>query len=294
MYVLPTMCIQATKYVHRPWMQTVIVRIFVPVASWLLVIDFSFPSSFFPGLRQTGSWCRRLKPPNSYGLWSQRCIHGYVLYVLMYNVYFLYYLLYSWIMWHIHILCIFIIMYYYITYRHICIPWRNIQFHFALGLRVLILVQFDSVDYYFRPTQNQVFHVKQKTSGRSYAMKVLHKVGILAKLFPGKVTDFRWRVYSNRFWFYWHEEFFRIFQYEHMKSNTQCCPLFLELREVWMKFWSFLFQQSYTFVIKLMAKSWDMQPENIMFVWKSWECWRLDSLKQICMYIYIYTHHGNW
>ena len=119
----------------------------------------------------------------------------------------IYYLLYSWIMWHIHI------WYTYTIYIYICISQfisvlytdtfvfheEPMHFHFVLGLRVL-LVEFN-VDYVsslgWSWLFGQVFHVKQKTTGRSYAMKVLHKAGILA--FPGKVFDVRW-VYAKRFW----------------------------------------------------------------------------------------------
>lgn len=220
-------------------MQIVIVRIFVPVASvgcWWLI--FHFPSSFFPGLTETSSWCRLLKPVNSHGLWSPRCIHGYST-MLMYKLKPLYYLLYSWIMWHIdiHIWYMYHNALLYITYGHIKHSMKNYTISRCFGsacpysgsIRLSrLLLPPDSESGLSRETKNQwsqLCHESPTQGGLFWP-----------KLFPAKVTDFRWGMFSPKS--FWHfigmRSYFRMFQHEHMKSNTRLCPLFLEFWKGWI------------------------------------------------------------
>ena len=170
-------------------------------------------------------------------------------------------------------------MHYYILHTDtLSIPWRTIQFHVVLGLLVLIPVQFDSVDYYFRPTQNQVFHVKQKTSGRSFAMKVLHKVGY----FGQNCFQQRWLISDEGCFL---PKAFGILLAWGVISGCSNMNIWKAIPDFVLFFWSSVrdgFQLSDTFVIKIMALKvcWDMHSVKHIYIYTSWQlvvwrCWTL-------------------
>lgn len=158
-------------------------------------------------------------------------------------------------------------MHYYILHTDtLSIPWRTIHFHVVFGLLVLIPVQFDSVDYYFRPTQNQVFHVKQKTSGRSFAMKVLHKVGY----FGQNCFQQRWLISDEGCFL---PKAFGILLAWGVISGCSNMNIWKAIPDFVLFFWSSVrdgFQLSDTFVIKIMALK---------------VCWDMHSVKHIYIYI---------
>ena len=148
-------------------------------------------------------------------------------------------------------------MHYYITYRHIKHFMKNHTISRCFGsaspysgsirLSRLVLPP-DSESGLSRETKDQWSQLCHESPTQGGYFDVFWP-----KLFPGKVTDFRWGMFSpKRFWYFiGMRSYFRMFQHEHTwKAILDLVLFFLELRKGWISAKLYICDQAHGLMLR--------------------------------------------